>query len=42
MAWVYNHFKNYLKVNEAIHWLRLDNNDNVYRISKKYKREFHN
>lgn len=41
MGWVYNYFKNYLKVNECINWLRLDNNNNIYRISKKYKREFH-
>ncbi len=41
MSWVYNYFKNYLKVNECINWLRLDNNNNIYRISKKYKREFH-
>ena len=41
MSWVYNYFKNYLKVNECINWLRLDDNNNIYRISKKYKREFH-
>ncbi len=41
MGWVYNYFKNYLKVNECINWLRLDDNNNIYRISKKYKREFH-
>ena len=41
MGWVYNYFKNYLKVNQCINWLRLDDNNNIYRISKKYKREFH-
>ena len=41
MSWVYNHFKKILKTNEAIHWLRLDKQDKIYRISKKYKREFH-
>ncbi len=41
MSWVYNYFKNYLKINECINWLRLDDNNNIYRISKKYKREFH-
>tara|TARA_R110000803_G_scaffold167686_1_gene230946 strand:- start:1547 stop:1951 length:405 start_codon:yes stop_codon:yes gene_type:complete len=41
MGWVYNHFKDYLKVNQCINWLRLDDNNNIYRISKKYKREFH-
>ena len=41
MSWVYNYFKDYLKTNECINWLRVDNNNNIYRISKKYKREFH-
>ena len=38
----YNYFKKLLKTNESISWLRLDKDDKVYRISKKYKREFHN
>ena len=42
MSWVYNYFKDYLKTNECINWLRLDNNNNIYRVSKKFKREFHN
>ena len=42
MSWVYNYFKKLLKTNEAISWLRLDKDDKVYRVSKKYKREFHN
>ena len=41
MGWVYNYFKDYLNVNQCINWLRLDDNNNIYRISKKYKREFH-
>jgi len=41
MGWVYNYFKDYLNVNQCINWLRIDNNNNIYRISKKYKREFH-
>tara|TARA_Y100001970_G_scaffold277292_1_gene381227 strand:- start:630 stop:1043 length:414 start_codon:yes stop_codon:yes gene_type:complete len=41
MSWVYNYFKKFLKINESISWLRLDKNDKVYRVSKKYKREFH-
>ena len=40
--WHKNLFKDYLKTNECINWLRLDNNNNIYRISKKFKREFHN
>ena len=42
MSWVYNYFKKLLKTNESISWLRLDKNDKVYRVAKKYKREFHN
>ena len=42
MSWVYNYFKKLLKTNESISWLRLDKNDKVYRVSKKYKKEFHN
>ena len=42
MSWVYNYFKAYLNVNESINWLRLDKEDNIYRVSKKFKREFHN
>ena len=42
MSWVYNYFKKLLKTNESISWLRLDENDKVYRVAKKYKREVHN
>ena len=42
MSWVYNYFKKLLKTNESISWLRLDKNDKVYRVAKKFKREFHN
>ena len=41
MSWVYNYFKKLLKTNESISWLRLDKDDKVYRVAKKYKREFH-
>jgi hemolysin-activating ACP:hemolysin acyltransferase len=41
MSWVYNYFKDFLKTNESINWLRVDANNKIYRISKKYKREFH-
>ena len=41
MSWVYNYFKKLLKTNESISWLRIDENDKVYRVTKKYKREFH-
>ena len=41
MSWVYNYFKKLLKTNESISWLRLNKQDQVYRVSKKYKRDFH-
>ena len=41
MSWVYNYFKELLKTNESISWLRVDKNDKVYRVAKKFKREFH-
>jgi len=41
MSWVYNYFKKLLKTNESISWLRLDKDDKVYRVAKKFKREFH-
>ena len=41
MSWVYNYFKKLLKTNESISWLRLNKQDQVYRVSKKYKRNFH-
>ena len=42
MSWVYNYFKGYLETNQPINWLRLDKENNIYRVGKKYKREFHN
>jgi hemolysin-activating ACP:hemolysin acyltransferase len=41
MRWVYNYFKGYLETNQSINWLRLDKDNNIYRVGKKYKREFH-
>tara|TARA_R100001460_G_C3510250_1_gene171392 strand:+ start:460 stop:864 length:405 start_codon:yes stop_codon:yes gene_type:complete len=41
MSWVYSYFKGYLEVNQPINWLRLDKQNNIYRVSSKYKREFH-
>ena len=41
MRWVYNYFKGYLEVDQPINWIRLDKQNNIYRVSSKYKREFH-
>ena len=35
------HFKQELKVGDCINWLRLDDEDYVYRVAKKYKRSYH-
>ena len=37
MSWVYNYFKKLLKNNEFISWLRLNKQDQVYRVSKNTK-----
>ena len=39
MRWVYNNFKDILHVGESINWLRT--NSDIYRVGKKFKREFH-
>ena len=36
-----SYFKEELKVNQCINWLRLDDEDYVYRVAKKYKRSYH-
>ena len=41
MNWVINHFKQQLNIDESINWLRIDEKDKLYRISKKFKRRFH-
>jgi len=39
MRWVYNNFKDILDVGDSINWLRTDSD--IYRVGKKFKREFH-
>ena len=41
MSWVYNYFKKLLKINESISWLRIDENNQIYRVGKKIKKGFH-
>jgi len=41
MSWVRDYFKSILKTNEPIKWLRVDKDQNIYKVVTKYKREFH-
>ena len=41
MAWTKQYFKNILKVGQSLNWIRIDENNNIYRQSIKVKREFH-
>ena len=36
---IYNHFKDIMQKDESINWLRTDSS--IYRVGKKFKREFH-
>ncbi len=40
-SWAYEYFRNVLKIDESINWLRLDKENNIYRVSSKFKREYH-
>jgi len=39
MREIYKFFKNKMNINQSINWLRT--NKDIYRIGKKFKREFH-
>ena len=39
--WVKEYFKPKLEVNECVKWLRVSDDNNIYRSSEKYKRGFH-
>lgn len=39
MRTIYNYFKQVLHIDQSINWLRT--NSDIYRVGKKYKREFH-
>jgi hypothetical protein len=36
---IYNYFKQALHIDQSINWLRT--NADIYRVGKKFKREFH-
>lgn len=42
MSWTKEHFKKILKVNQCLNWLRVSEDNVIYRRSSKFKREFHN
>ena len=41
MSWTKEYFRNKLKVDQSIKWLRVKDNNVIYRRSEKFKREFH-
>lgn len=41
MRWVKDYFRERIKVDESVKWIRSDDNFNIYRRSEKFKREFH-
>jgi hemolysin-activating ACP:hemolysin acyltransferase len=42
MSWTKEHFKKILKVDQSLNWLRVSDDNVIYRKSSKFKREFHN
>ena len=41
ITWVKEYFKPRLQINECVNWLRISDDNNIYRSSNKYKRGFH-
>ena len=41
MIWVKEYFKPKLKVDECVKWIRMSEDNHIYRSSEKYKRGFH-
>ena len=41
MSWTKEYFRNKLNVDQPIKWLRVKDNNIIYRRSQKFKREFH-
>ena len=40
--WTIKYCLNKIKTNDCFSWIRVDDNNQIIRIAKKYKREFHN
>ena len=41
MNWIKEYFKPKLEVNECVKWIRMSEDNHIYRTSEKYKRGFH-
>ena len=41
ITWVKEYFKPKLQVNECVKWLRVSDDNSIYRSSEKFKRGFH-
>ena len=41
MSWTKEYFRNKLEVDQCVKWLRVKDNNIIYRRSEKFKREFH-
>ena len=41
ITWIKEYFKPKLEVNECVKWLRVSDDNNIYRSSEKFKRGFH-
>ena len=40
--WTIKYCLNKIKINDCFSWIRVDENNQIIRVAKKYKREFHN
>jgi hemolysin-activating ACP:hemolysin acyltransferase len=40
-SWIVKYCLNKIKNDECFSWIRLNKNNEIYRISKKYKRDYH-
>jgi hemolysin-activating ACP:hemolysin acyltransferase len=41
MSWTKEYFREKLEVDQCVKWLRIKDNNIIYRTSEKFKREFH-
>jgi hemolysin-activating ACP:hemolysin acyltransferase len=41
MSWIKEYFKPKLEVNESVKWIRMSEDNHIYRTSQKFKRGFH-
>ena len=40
--WTIKYCLNKIKINDCFSWIRVNDNNQIVRVAKKYKREFHN